>query len=287
LDELKNGSGNLIELGLNDVDLALGGGVERGEVIVLGARPSHGKSALALQCIHTWTGNKRTCFIASEEMSSRLLGKRTIQYVTDTPQEHWRHQAESVEADLKWYAENHARCYIAESCGTAETVIEQIEKAVVEHEAEAVVVDYLQLLRTSGKSKYEQVTNASMLLKDITKRHNLVTLLLCQLGRQIEMRKLFEPVMSDLKDSGQIEQDADVILFSVWPHRIDSKLPAHEYKVYVAKNRNREILERVVMCRFEPSRQMLTMPRAKDHKNYDQSFDDWSNRADVGVVGDF
>lgn len=286
LDELKNGRGELIELGLNDVDVAIGGGVERGEVIVLGARPSHGKSAIALQCIHTWTGNQRPCFIASEEMSSRLLGKRTIQYVSETPQEHWRNQSEAVEADLKWYSENHANCFIAESCGTAESVVEQIEKAVKEHEVQAVVVDYLQLLRTSGKSKYEQVTNASMALKEITKRHNLVTLLLCQLGRQIEMRKLFEPVMSDLKDSGQIEQDGDVILFLVWPHRIDSKLPAHEFKVYVAKNRNREINERVVMCRFVPSRQMLTMPRAKDRKNYDNSMDEWNSRADVGSPGE-
>jgi KaiC/GvpD/RAD55 family RecA-like ATPase len=287
LEELKSGRGELIELGLNDVDAAIGGGVERGEVVVIGARPSHGKSALALQCIHTWTGNKRTCFIASEEMSSRLLGKRTIQFVSDTPQEHWIHQSESVEADLKWYAENHSRCYVAESCGTAESVVEQIEKAVVEHEVQTIVVDYLQLLRTSGKSQYEQVTNASMALKAITKKYNLVTLLLCQLGRQIETRKTFEPMMSDLKDSGQIEQDADVILFSVWPHRIDNKLPAHEYRVYVAKNRNREILERVVMCRFEPSRQMLTMPRAKDRKNYDASMDAWNGRADVGTGTDF
>jgi replicative DNA helicase len=279
-EELKAGKGQLIELGLNDVDCALGGGVERGEVVVLGARPSHGKSAIALQCIHTWTGNQRPCFIASEEMSSRLLGKRTLQYVSEVPQEHWKHQAKTVEADLQWYADSHATCIIAESCGTVESVVEQIERVVSEHKIEAVVVDYLQLLRTSGKSKYEQVTNASMALKEVTKRHNLITLLLCQLSRQIESRPKFQPVMSDLKDSGQIEQDADVILFLVWPHRIDSKLPAHEYKVYVAKNRNREINERVVICRFEPSRQMVCPPRAKDHKNYDASFDSWNERAD-------
>lgn len=281
LDELKSGRGELIELGLNDVDCALGGGVERGEVVVLGARPSHGKSAVALQCIHTWTGNRRPCFIASEEMSSRLLGKRTIQYVSEVPQEHWRQQAVAVESDLNWYAENHAPCIIAESCGTAESVVEQIEKAVAEHKVQAVVVDYLQLLRTSGKSKYEQVTNASMALKDVTKKHNLITLLLCQLSRQIESRPKYLPVMSDLKDSGQIEQDADVILFLVWPHRIDSKEPANEYKVYVAKNRNREIVERVVMCRFEPSRQMVCPPRAKDKPNYESEFDAWNARADI------
>lgn len=281
LDELRSGKGELIELGLNDVDIAIGGGVERGEVIVLGARPSHGKSAIALQCIHTWTGNKRPCFIASEEMSSRLLGKRTIQYVSETPQEHWKHQAQSVELDIRWYIDSHAHCFIAESCGTAESVVEQIEKAVQEHQVQAVVVDYLQLLRTSGKSKYEQVTNASMALKEVTKRHNLVTLLLCQLSRQIEARPKYQPFMSDLKDSGQIEQDADVILFLVWPHRIDSKLPAHEFKVYIAKNRNREINERIVMCRFEPSRQMLVPPRAKDHQNYNSDFDSWNERVDV------
>jgi hypothetical protein len=67
----------------------------------------------------------------------------------------------------------------------------------------------------------------------------------------------------------------------VWPHRIDSKFPANEYKVYVAKNRNREIIERVVMCRFEPSRQMICPPRAKDMANYVSEFDSWNERADI------
>lgn len=281
LRQVRNGFGEVIELGLNDVDNALGGGVERGEVIVIGGRPSHGKSAIALQCIHTWTGNQRPCLIASEEMAARLLGKRTIQYVSETPQEHWKNQGVSVEKDLNWYAETHAKCLIIESCGTAESVVEQIDKAVHEHKIQCAVVDYLQLLRSVGKSKYEQVTNASMALKEVTKRHNLVTLLLCQLSREIEKRKKYIPVMSDLKDSGQIEQDADVILFSVWPHKIDSKAPAHEYKVYVAKNRNREINERIVICRFLPSRQMLAPPRVQDNPNYEHAFDSFNERKDA------
>lgn len=280
-EELKAGKGELLALGLNDVDCALGGGVERGEVIVLGARPSHGKSAVALQFIHTWTGNQRPCFIASEEMSSRLLGKRTVQFVSDVPQEHWLNRTKAVENELQWYADNHAQCIIAEACGTAENVIEQIDKAVAEHNVQAVVVDYLQLLRTSGSSKYEQVTNASMALKAVTKKYNLVTVLLCQLSRNIESRPKHLPVMSDLKDSGQIEQDADVILFLVWPHRIDANLPANEYKVYVAKNRNREIVDRVVTCRFEPSRQMVCPQRVQERTNYEAEFDRFNQRIDI------
>jgi replicative DNA helicase len=278
LQELRDGRGELVELGMNDVDSAIGGGVERGEVIVFGARPSHGKSAGALQCIHTWTGNGRPCFLASEEMAARLLGKRTIQYVSDTPQEHWRHQAAAVEKELQWYSESHAPCIIAESCGTAESVIEQIDKAVAEHKIQCAVVDYLQLLRTNGKSKYEQVTNASMMLKEVTKRHNLVTLLLCQLSRAIESRPKYTPNMADLKDSGQIEQDADVILFFVWPNKIDSKQPPNEYRVYVAKNRNREINERIVTCRFMPSRQMLVPPKIEERANYEPGFASFNAR---------
>lgn len=64
-------------------------------------------------------------------------------------------------------------------------------------------------------------------------------------------------------NSGQLEQDADVILFGVWPHRIDRKRDAHEYQIWVMKNRNRPINENLVECRFEPSRQRFVEERDK------------------------
>jgi replicative DNA helicase len=101
------------------------------------------------------------------------------------------------------------------------------------------------------------------------------------MNRSIESRSTFAPVMSDLRDSGQFEQDADVILFLIWPHRIDSSKPANEYKVYVAKNRNRETVLPVVKCRFDPSRQAIrpqhVIERARVMDNYTPAFESFNS----------
>ncbi len=165
--------------------------------------------------------------------------------------------------------------YVVESCGTCEIVCEQIEKAVSERNVECVIVDYAQLLRSQGKSRYEQVTNTSIMLKQTAAKYNIVLILLCQLGRDIESRKPFVPILSDLKDSGQLEQDADVIVFLVWPHRLDKTKPPHEYQFFVGKNRNRAINEFFVPCRFEPSRQRVVDQKASDRNNYEPAFDAW------------
>lgn len=277
---VKEGKGELVELGLGEVDYAIGGGVEFGEMIIIAGRPSHGKSAVALQCLHSWTYNGRPSLIVSEEMSAMALGKRALQYISEESQEHWKTSNKIVSEELRHYSEKHATCVVVESCGTAEAVVEQIHRAVEDHKIQCAVIDYAQLLRSPGKDRYEQITNTSIALRQAASKFKIVLVALAQLNREIEKRKKFAPQMSDLRETGQLEQDADVILFLVWPHRIDSKNHPDEYKFYVAKNRNRPINQPVVTCRFLPSRQMIVASRVQDHKNYERSFEAYNASGD-------
>lgn len=284
IERVRSGGARLIDLGLADVDHAIGGGVEAGEIIVIGARPSHGKSAAALQIVHQWAGEGRPCLIVSEEMSRFMLGKRTLQFISDIPLEHWENRIEQLERAVDEYEERSAATFIAESCGTAAEACAQIEAAKREHGIELVVVDYAQLLGAPGKGEYERITNTSRMLVETVKRCGVTAVLLCQLNRDIESRANFTPITSDLKGSGQFEQDADVILFMVWPFKIDNTKPANEYKVFVAKNRNREILNRVVTCRFNPSRQTIMaqkpLEKAKQMQNYNNAFAEWESNTE-------
>ena len=276
IDRMKAGKVALIETGIGEVDYALGGGLEFGEMVIVAARPSHGKSAYALQCVHHWTKNGMPCLIISEEMAALALGKRTLQFVSDVPEEHWHTSTTQLENEMSDYKSIRAEAIVAESCGTTEEAIRQIEAAAAEHKIRAAVVDYAQILKAKGKSQYEEVTATSIAMKQLAAKLNIVVMILAQINRDIEDRKKFVPMMSDLKNSGQLEQDADVIMFLVWPHKIDPTRPAHEYQVFVSKNRNRAINERLVECRFMPSRQKILEPKASDKKNHVKEFVDYN-----------
>lgn len=280
VERIRSGDIKLLETGIADVDTALGGGLESGELVIVAARPSHGKSAMALQAVHTWTALNRPCLIISEEMSSLALGKRSLQFISDVPQEHWQTSLDRIDQEIASYSDEHAPAIIAESCITADSALEQIERAVEKHKIQMVAVDYAQILRGAGKNRFEQITNTSIALKQAAAKHNIVVLLLCQLKRDIEARAKFVPTMSDIKDTGQLEQDADVIMFLVWPYKIDSSKSPELFQVFVAKNRNRAIMQPAVICRFLPSRQMILPPRVQDRKNFEPVFDAWNSEKD-------
>lgn len=268
---------DLISTGIPDLDYAIGGGYDLGELIVLAARPSHGKSAVALQMVHSATEQDLPTFVLSQEMSIRSIGKRVIQFVSKTPEEHWRSSEDTVNDQLKSHFSKRADAYLVETLESTDRAIEEIEKAIDENDVKLVVIDYAQLLNSKGNGRYEQVTNTSMAFRHLATRKNVAIILLCQLNRQIEGRNKFVPVMSDLRESGQIEQDADVILFLVWPHRIDSTNPPKQYCVFVAKNRNRAINQAALRMEFNPVRQRVQeeySPRQQADKDIFDAFNE-------------
>lgn len=257
LEQIQHGQQQLIKTGIPELDYAIGGGMGFGEIILIAARPSHGKSAIALQILNEITATGMPCVFCSEEMSAMSLGKRATQSITSIPQERWLAMNEVVGNQLDDYFKDRADCFIIEHNRTAERVAEQIAKHAKEDGVKVAVVDYVQLLSNAKSSRYETVTESSVILKQAASESGVTLISLAQMSREIEKRDSFCPKVSDLRESGQLEQDADVILFLVWPHRIDNQKPHDEYHIYVAKNRNREIVRHSVEMKFEPSRQRI------------------------------
>ncbi len=273
LEMRKAGKAKHVETGIPDLDYALGGGVEPSEMMIVASRPSHGKSMIGLQLTHFWTAQGMPVLFLSEEMSPASLAKRAIQFASEIPEERWDNDHIGLEADAREHLANRAPCYIVETCRTADVAADAVRKHVEDNKVQCVIVDYAQLIAGKGKTRYEQTCDMSTGLRRLANEFKIVVVALCQLNRKIEERKEFVPVASDLRDAGQLEQDADVIVFSVWPHMISNKKPAHDYLLFVAKNRNRPIMQRMLEIRIEPSRQRLAVRRPQDQENYEHAFD--------------
>ncbi|MEO2019337.1 MAG: DnaB-like helicase C-terminal domain-containing protein [Fuerstiella sp.] len=256
-DTMSEPQAQLLQLGIADLDNAMGGGIAPGEMVLLAARPSHGKSMVALQMVHKLTAAGVTCCFMSEEMSSVALGKRTALYATPSSEEDWKKNPEQFKQDLGVHFHQRAECHIMESSRTTERMCDNIRRLHNEEGVQCAIVDYAQLLQGRGGNRYEQVTNTSIALRHLATETGVSLIVLCQMSRAIEGRSSFVPQMGDLKDSGQLEQDADVLVYLVWPHRLDPHKPEDEYLMYVNKNRNREIRRGMISCRINPTRQRI------------------------------
>jgi KaiC/GvpD/RAD55 family RecA-like ATPase len=262
IERLRAGEMRTIPTGIRDIDDSMGG-IGPGEIIILAGRPGHGKSAVALQFVHHWTKRGESCVIISEEMSRHLLGKRTLQFITDLPEDQWEHCADDLERELAEYSTGRAPCYVAERCGTADAAIAEIERAAADG-ATFALVDYAQLLQAPGKTQTEVASNVCKMLVRCARRLKITLVMLCQLNRGIENRDQFIPRMKDLKESGQFEQDADVIFGVVWPWKLNPEKQAREdYQVFVMKNRNRDTRQPVIACKFDGAHQRIAQSESE------------------------
>jgi len=262
LKEIKQNAVQYLSTSIPELDYAIGGGVRLGEMVIWAARPSHGKSALALQSIHSWTEAGIPCLIISEEMSELMLGKRTIQYITPLHEDVWRHESQRVEKAIEEYRDTHAKCFISKPCGTIERAAEVIREGVLNRGVKCVVVDYAQLLQSKDRrdNRNLEVGNTSLTLRKLATELQVVIVALCQLNREVENQPRGERSysMRHIRDSGQLEQDADIIGFLQWPWKDDPSQQRDRYIISVVKNRNRQIVQPMTYIRFLSDRQMFT-----------------------------
>lgn len=254
---LEKGEITHLPSGIEELDASIEG-VAPGEVCVIGGRPSHGKSLLALQWLDSMAAKGVSSLLISEEMSKIELGKRGCLYVSGLPQEHWGPEtAPILGMDVRDHYKDRAPIHVVESCYSIERAETVIDQCMQLKGVKMVAVDYLQLLSCKSEKLYEEVTAISKRLKQAAKRNNVALLLVCQLNREIDKRPDRKPKLADFRDSGQIEQDADVILVVQWPHRFDPSQLKSKYLIFALKRRNGRIVTPEIETVFDPERQRI------------------------------
>lgn len=265
LEALKTGEKPLIKTGIPHLDWSIGGGIADGEMVIVAARPSHGKSALAMQMAHEMTGRGVPVGIISEEMSAMQLGKRAAKYAIELGEDSWKENLATARHQFKDYFENREKAYIVESCGHVSKACEAIRQLKEKEGIKVAFIDYMQILNAPGKDRYSQVTAASQTLRQLASEIKIPLVVLAQLSRELEREKTFVPRIQHLKESGQIEQDADVIIAAAWPYKVDQTQPKEKYLLYILKNRNRETKKYAFEVAFDPSRQKFEDGALKQH----------------------
>lgn len=194
-------------------------GWQDSDLIVIAARPGMGKTSLAAQLALNASRSHKT-IIFSLEMSSIQLGSRLMSIETDIPI--WRIKTGNLDQldfnNMSSKIGGNENLMIDDSPRT--TMIEirsKCHRAVNNDGLDIVFIDYLQLISGDGDN-YTRITNISRELKLLAKELNIPVIALSQLSREVEKRSDKKPQLSDLRESGAIEQDADVVNFLWMPH---------------------------------------------------------------------
>jgi replicative DNA helicase len=193
----------------------------------------------------------------SEEMSALQLGKRSLLRISDFDEEDWRSNVSQVRGEVDRHYRETSPIYVVENCNSVESLEAVLDQFVSIHGVRLAAVDYLQLLGGRDVNRYEVVTEVSRRLKQAARRNDVALLVLSQVNREIDKRDQRRPKLSDLRESGQIEQDADLVMFLQWPNRFDNSVAKDVYRIFVAKRRNGPIRAAEIETSFDDSRQTV------------------------------
>tara|TARA_B110000014_G_scaffold262374_1_gene256199 strand:+ start:43 stop:1413 length:1371 start_codon:yes stop_codon:yes gene_type:complete len=236
--------------GYKDIDKKLLG-LQNGDLIIIAARPSMGKTALALNMVENIVTNKEIeggVLVFSLEMPAESLTTRLLASHAKIDQQKVR-SSNMNKNDLKKFMESSSKLkdlplYIDDSSMLTPMELRARARRIARQEPNGlslIVVDYLQLMQlpVSTENRVNQISEISRSLKMLAKELKVPVVALSQLNRQVEQRPNRRPIMADLRDSGAIEQDADVILFIYREEAYDEDTEVgNKAEIIIGKQRN-------------------------------------------------
>lgn len=239
-----------ISTGFDDLD-RLTNGLQNSDLILLAARPGVGKTSFAMNVINNVaTKVKKSCAIFSLEMPKIQIAQRSMCSIGNVSMERalkgklsvdeW---ASLIKASRKL---SEAKIYIDDSSiNDPNDILSKCRRIKREHGLDLVMIDYLQLMRADKNSTFEnkvlEVGEITRSLKIAARELDVPIILLSQLSRAVEQRKGdHRPVLSDLRDSGSIEQDADIVMFIYKPDMYNDVITEESdvAELIIAKHRN-------------------------------------------------
>ena len=246
INELSLNDGNItgVPTGLSLVDMKLSG-LQQSQLILLAARPAMGKTALGLTI--AWNAAKagKSVGFFSLEMSSLQLNYRLISMVSlieldqvmngRIKDQEWQLLFDSVKeiASKDLYVDETPAISLSE-------MRSKLKRLKAEKGLDLVVIDYLQLMTAEGnkENRQNEIASISRGLKNLSKELNCPILSLAQLSREADKRADHRPILSDLRESGAIEQDADVVMLLYREDYYNEEENPNIAKIIVAKHRN-------------------------------------------------
>lgn len=257
--------------GFPDLDKLLNGGLKPGHMVVVAARPAMGKSLLALNMVRSIARNNPdspVMFFSLEMTKDSDLAPRLLSDLLSIPLKHLLSARLTPEDVAKWNSgiqrAKSLNIHLDDKTNTIEGIRIECRKLAAKHKGKlsAVFIDYMQLMKaTVSAGRFEDITNLSIELKTLAKTLGCPVVAISQLSRKCEERgKNKRPIPSDLKESGQIEQDADVIMLlyrdDVYARQEGRKSQAAGVcEINIAKNRHGET--GVVLTHFNGAYQRL------------------------------
>jgi replicative DNA helicase len=247
-----------LKTGFIDLDVKLKG-MQKGDMIIVAARPSMGKTAFAENIADCAAASGKVVLVVSLEMNAEQLADRTISAEGHVNGGMLR--AATVDKDQLDQAEERlqklmsANYFVEEHVRTVPHLRIAALRIKRKHGLDLLIIDYLQLLYGTGKyaksgNRVQEVGEISRSLKALARELEIPVVALSQLSRAVEQRQDKRPLLSDLRETGDIEQDADIVMFL---YRDDyytkPEKPTGETEVIIAKHRNGPI--GMVKLRFE------------------------------------